>query len=156
VNYTALKQELVTDPLGLGYGALIAKGDHMGTAALLNAPDRPARRPIPAKAIKRYLMLKGRWAAVKGAAADGALPQVLRAAAGTVLDALEAFEDFDAGDPEVEAAMAAMIDALVAAGALAPEDKAAIMALGDARRSRAEELGLGPVRGGHVTEALGS
>lgn len=134
MNRAALAAELAGDPAGLGYAPALAAGDHGAVAGLLNARTRAGKRAVEAKAIRRWMILNGVWAAVRAKARAG------DATAETVIDALDAFADFDFADPAVLGAATAMLDGLVAGGVLSVAQKAAVLALGDGLVSRAEEL----------------
>lgn len=131
-----LTTELATDLLERGYSQM----DAIAVAASLNAQDRPG--PVPAIDVKRYLILQGKWVPIKLSALPSAVNMV---------ETLEVFATIDLG--AYGAAIEAAIDAVVSDALLDANDKAAILALADNRRSRAGELGLGVVLPGHIEEA---
>lgn len=136
---TTLAEELAGDPLARGYAAM----SPAETAASLNAKDRPG--PVPAIDVVRYLILQGKWAALKISTSEAAV---------NVIETLTRFDsiDLEAYRAQVEAAL----DAVVLAGLIDAAHKTAILAMADTRRSRASELGLGHVREADVLIARGA
>ena len=105
----------------------------------LYAKNRPG--PVPAKDVRKYLMMVGRWAAIADDVIHGS-SSVTRQACRTLVDALENFEDFDLQDTAILAVVTAGLDGLIATGHITSEQKTAILAMEDNRQSRLQELGL--------------
>ena len=147
MDLAALQDELLTDPEQLGYADHVEAGRDADLAALLNAANRSGKRPVPKASILRHVVEAARWGALEDLAANASSPY--RDAARSAIRAFQPgdFETIDLARP----AVAALLDALVAGGALAADDKTAILALADAQVSRAEQLGLGAV--GHLDVA---
>lgn len=141
-----LRNELLTDPLGRGYAGMTDQQ----AADSLNTRNRPLDA-VPAEEIARYILEEGKWPAVEDqATAVGATTQQKYAAR----SALAAFRDARLPTLRVSRAkVGAMLDLLVSGGALNAADKAAIVALGQNRLTRGEEIGHGRVKVGHVIEA---
>lgn len=138
---SVLSDEIANDPLGRGYAGMT----NQEAADSLNAVDRPA--PVPAKTVRKYLDLVGRWGGIARQRWDGPTAAA-RDAAFALHEALADYTDFDLQDPLALAAITAQLDACIAAGLIDTEHKTAILALEDNQRSRAAELGIG-----RVTEA---
>lgn len=47
INYAALKQELQNDPQALGYALILATGNHVAIAALMNDPTKGGTLNLP-------------------------------------------------------------------------------------------------------------
>lgn len=143
MNYAALASELSVDPLVRGYAAMTDQQ----AADSLNVVDRPAS--VPKSDLLRYVVENAKWKGIADLAASPTSPYAAAAAS-----AVRAFEpgDFDAIDLS-RPAVVALIDALVAGGALVAADKTAILAMAENRRSRAAELGLSFVHAGDVQYA---
>lgn len=132
----ALRSELLSDPLTLGYAGM----SDSEAAASLNGATRPA--PIQSADVRRYLLVVGKWAAVKRASMDLS-NEAKNLAAIAMVDALDNLAEFDMGVPAYANAIASGLDALVSVSLISSDDKTAILALGSSKRSRAQELGLG-------------
>ena len=141
-----LSIELATDPLTRGYSG-------MTDAAVVDSlytKNRPG--PVPAKDVRRYLLLAGKWPMIVDTAAqDGTA--TTRVACINIIDSLANFDDFDLEDSGVLAVVTAGLDALVTATLIDEAHKTAILAMGNNRQSRAQELNLGRVLPGHVAAA---
>jgi hypothetical protein len=57
MNYQSLKAELDNDPQHLGYAALLAAGDHVGVAALLNNPAGAGSAPLAVRRMAKNAFL---------------------------------------------------------------------------------------------------
>lgn len=125
---------------------------HDDAAAALNARNK--RGPIPSEDVKRYLHLASKWAGIRAASLGlfGA-SETKRATALNLIDALETFVTFDLEVSAYETAINAQLDACITAELIAANDKTAILALADNRRTQGEKLGLGVVKVGHVIAA---
>ncbi len=118
----------------------------------LNAADRPA--PVPAIDVKRYLQLQGKWAAVSEDARNHDI-RATKLACVALVDALSDFETFDLQDASILAVVTAALGALKNTGGtghISDAEAIAILAMENGRQSRAQELGIGRVREGHVEE----
>jgi len=143
---SVLATELASDPLVRGYSGM---SDSAVTASL-NVVDRPAA--VPAKDVRRYLLLAGKWPGIVDAANHDASASVRKAAV-NIVDTLANFEDFDLQDATVLAAVTAGLDGVIAEGLIEAAQKIVILAMENNRQSRAEELGLSPVKQGQVEVA---
>lgn len=132
-----LKTEIDTDPLARGYSGM----SDAEVAASLNTVDRPG--DVPAKDVKRYLMMVGKWAKISDHTVN-ASDEADRQACIALIDALKEFDDFDLQDAAVKSVVEENLDALIP-GYISADDKATILALENNRQSRAQELGLGRV-----------
>lgn len=136
----ALAAELADDPLSVGYASMADSE----AADAINAPSRPGRRPVPASDVRRYVLLNGLWPGLQALAANPAADPTQRGTAITILQTLapNSFDTIRMNDSAIRAAVSQMLQTMVDAGAMAAEHRAAMLALGDAQVSRAEELGL--------------
>jgi hypothetical protein len=141
-----LSDELANDPLGRLYSGMT----DAEAAISLNFTDRPG--PVPAKDVRRYLLLAGKWPGVVDAASTSAT-EAVRLAAVNIIDTLANFEDFDLQDATVLAAVTAGLDALVTAGLIETANKTVILAMENNRQSRAQEIGAGRLYWHHVQKA---
>ena len=149
MNIQVLRSELVDDPLGLNYQSM----SDAQAADSLNTPNRPGKQAVAASDVRMYVLLNGLWPAIQNVAANSTDP-VHKGTAITILQTLGAgsFDAIRMNIPEIAAGVAAMLQTMVAAGAITAENRAAMIAMGDALVSRADELGLGgPVH--HLTVA---
>lgn len=97
-------------------------------ADALNAKTQPA--PIPAVAVQRYLILQGKWA------------PIVRSTDLAAVNMVQTLAIFDTIDAQTYAdAIGAALQAVVDAGLMSADDKAAILALGDNQRSIAQVNG---------------
>lgn len=141
MDLAALKAELTTDPAGLGYAPLITSGDDAGLVARLNA--KAYRGYVPIVELAAYCAKAGITGAVLVAletpvGTDGMTSQ-FKGVLHTVLTLVQI--DFRLTSADVDdPAFGASLDALAAATLVTADQKAAILALGDGRRSRAESL----------------
>jgi hypothetical protein len=145
-----LRTELSGDPAGLGYQGL----SDAQAADALNARTRPGKQPVPASEVRRYVLLNGLWPGLQNLAANGTDP-VQKGTALTILQTLapNSFDSIRMNDPAVAAAVTQMLQTMVDAGVMTAAHRDAMVALGDAQVSRAEELGLGHVHHIDVAEA---
>jgi hypothetical protein len=142
VNLEALAAELADDPLGVGYESM----PDSAVAESLNVPSRPGKQVVPASEVRRYVLLNGLWPRIQAVASSSANP-VHQGTAITILQTLapNSFDSFRMNDPAVSGAVAQMLATMVEAGAMSADNRDAMVALGDAQISRAQELGLGTV-----------
>ena len=127
----ALKNEITKDPNVLGYGSLLEKGNDVGIAALLNAPDPATLVSVEAlrRDVKMLLISLGK------------LPAILAATDAVSLTAKYLLSDpdfatFDTTDARTQALMAG----LKAEGLLTDADIKALTSLSQRPGSRAEVL----------------
>lgn len=143
MNYAVLRAEL-TLPAYAGMTDAAA-------ADALNAPIA-ITVAIPTKSIRRHLSMVGKLGAIqlaaRGTDATAALAQ-------NFLSVIEpgAFNDLDAMDPAVAAAINGMGEAMIQAGLFAQSDLDAIWAFADGVTSRAGQLGWPTVSQHDVAKA---
>ena len=125
-RYADLLAERTNDPLTRG---LAAASDDDATAAM-NAIDRPA--PVPVREVVDYLLLVDKWVAVQDSTGTPARNFAVRLL-GTVVD-------FMATDVLRDVA------GLVSDGVLDQRGADGLLALGENRQSRGQEIGVGQVR----------
>ena len=128
-NLEAIRSELESDPLGRGYSAMTAQQ----AADDLNAGTRQITVPIPVPEIRRYLFVNNKWLSIKKGTDTTA--EMAR-------DALSMFDAFRVTESDVAATVNNLLDALISAGYITAEDKAAVQAMGVRVQSRAKELGI--------------
>lgn len=149
-NIQVLRDELSADPLGRGYDTM----EDSAVADSLNEPNRPGKQPVPASDVRRYVLINGLWPRVQ-AVASSSSNAVHQGTAITILQTLapNSFDVIRMDDPEIAAAVSGMLATMVDAGAMTPQHRDAMVALGDATVSRATELGLRVVHHLDVAEA---
>src|SRR5690349_2334037 len=136
---TTLANEIANDPLGRGYADM----SDIAVAGDINTSNRPAYKPVDTTTIRRYLLLNGLMPGIKDAKVNGATAQIKKTA-DIILDTLNpnAFEQVSMEDPAVFTAVSNMIDVMVAAGVVTSTDKANILGMRNATRTRAAELDI--------------
>lgn len=124
MDYAALKAE-------------ISKLDYLGlsdaeVAVAINAATVTIVKPVQSADVRRYLMLAGKWPTI-AALARGLIvgADAKKLAAVALVEGLEMIDAFDLSVPAYAAAVDAQLDACVASGLIAAEDKAAILSLKD-------------------------
>lgn len=114
----------------------------------LNTKAIAKKMPIATRDIKQYLILTGLWLGIKDSTS---------AAARIAVDALHNFDQFDTGNPLVEAKLTEILDALVVETQI-PDftvtHKAQILAMGQALRSWADQNWDGEVQLWQINEVL--
>lgn len=150
MDIATLAAELSDDPLGLSYSAY----SDAQVADLLNAPNRPGKRSVAASDVRMYVLLNGLWPALQAAALNPASP-LIQGTAITILQTLapNSFDQIRMNKPEIAGAVAQMLQVMVDAGVMTADQRAGLIAMGDANISRADELGLGTVYHLDVAEA---
>lgn len=145
--YAVLVPELRDDPAGLGYAG---KTDAQRLALLTGATrTRPA--PMRLSTFTQFLMSRALLRRVRDAEANAALPDAVRDICYGLLLLIQSAADrvIDPADP----ATVAMIGALVAAGVVSADDRAAFLAAAVEPCSRADQLGLVNLGLGHMASA---
>jgi hypothetical protein len=146
IDLTALANEIKTDPITLGYAALVASGSDAGIAALLNqrpetfSPSKTwtAARPLIPIATVLQWGATGPLAAIQ-AAQTSQIPGVPSIAIASILG-FQALPTFDVSSPANLQSLAIFVQASV----LTQAQVDSLKALGFAPASRAEVLfGLG-------------
>lgn len=142
MDHAALYSELTADPAGLGYAG---KSD-AERAALLNAPTRDGWRDVTVGEIAGYALLNLAWPGIEAAAEsqDSNVRAVARSALALLTN--PAIQTVQLSDAAKRATFTGMLDTLVAAGAITADHKAGVLALGQTKISRAQELSLGHVQ----------
>lgn len=142
MDYAALYAELANDPEGIGYAG---KSD-AERAALLNAPTRDGWRDVTVGEIAGYALLNLAWPGIEAAAEsqDAQVRAVARSALALMTN--PAIQTVELSKADKRAAFTALLDVLVAAGAITAGHKAGVLALGQIKISRAQELGFGHVQ----------
>lgn len=139
-----LKSELTADPVSMGYAAL----SDADAAAAINLADLAYTVPLNSRTSLSWAMRTGRLWDIEKATTTGT-PAIQSIALGVKHLLGRSDTEIDMGNSD----HVAMIDGLVAAGVLDAADKAELVTMATSQRSRADELGLGQVRVGHVQEA---
>ena len=140
-----LKLEIDSDPLGRNYSAMSDKQ----VAESLNNDDRTKVVQISSAELLAWAASDGRLASIK-AAIDGGVDNTAKSlaeAAYMMISRDGTYLDLTLPD------RVAMLDGLVAYGILSADDKSDLVSKSTVSCSRAEELSLGRVRTGDVTQA---
>jgi hypothetical protein len=150
MNLAALKTELTSDPLQIGYAAM---GD-VAAAESLNALSRPGRKPLGSRTLLSWGAANSRLAKVADAAAKTGDFAGINSAFRSVAMAADLL--LKRADTELDLSLAThqqLVGALVAAGVLTESDSDELYALAATQISRAVELGLGVVTPSDVADA---
>ena len=146
-EYQVLSNELATDPLGRGYAAM----SDAQVASSLNAVNRPDRVPI--RDLLGYAVRASIYSRLEDDASN--VTSSSRGVSRKVMALLKHSAEFpylNLADPDVIASL----NALETNGVITPTEKAAVLAMANNRRSRAQELGIGGwVTEGRVLQARG-
>ncbi len=141
INYAALTQEINTDPLGLGYAALISKGSDTGIAQLLNTQSAAYSVSVP---VSIASCLKwgatGPLAAIQQAAGNNASQVQSACIAALQLLGSPAVSGLDLTDPAING-QSGLLQAMQTAAVITQAQLTALLALGSrSPASRAEVL----------------
>lgn len=134
-----IKSELINDPNVIGYSTMT---DEECFNSLINK-NINAKQSIPARDIREYLALKNKLLQIENSVSQSAIAATRY---------LELFDSFSLAKPEVETALIAILDGLIADTLIDATDKTSILAMGDKQISRAEQLGIS-VKLGWVEQA---
>jgi len=136
---TILKNEIVSDPNGVGYSSM----SNEAVASSLNAKNIQSLKIIPTHDIEQYLVLLDLLLEIEDSTTE---------AARLAVRALDKFPSFNVLDPQVLGKLTSILTGLVDDSSLAfsETDKTNILSLGDTSISRATQLGLGVVTAGQV------
>lgn len=127
-RYADLLAERTNDPLGLG----LARAPDDDATAAMNEKNRPA--PVPVAEVIAYLLSIDKWVDVQDSPLRSARNLVTRLTR-------DGFEEIDLTDTAVMVEVIGLIPDV-----LTSEEGTALVALGDNRRTRGEEIGVGKVR----------
>ena len=140
-----LKLEIDSDPLGRNYSAMSDKQ----VAESLNNGDRTKTVSVSSAELLAWAASNGRLASIR-AAIDGGVDNTAKSLA----EAAYMMVSRDGTSLDLSLAdRVAMLDGLVAYGILSADDKSDLVSKSTVSCSRAEELSLGRVRTGDVTQA---
>ena len=147
MNYTALANELNTDPAATGYAALLQAHNTAGLAALLNAADKAgSTKAVPVYRSPNLLKWAagGPRAALGAAAANASSP--VQASAQVALDILAgAAEYLDLTDSAINGP-SGLLQSLQSAGVITAAQLNSLLAEGTTTQTRAEAvLGVGTI-----------
>jgi len=150
MNYAVLREEILTDPLGRGYAGMTDEQ----VAEDLNTAYRTIKQRIKLKDLVSYLLKNDLWFAIREAAADPT--HTAHRAAVYALDLVDfakadMLDDIDSDD----ATFRALFQQLISGGIMTSTQGQEILAMAYVTMTRAEELGLGVVKPGHVRKARG-
>jgi len=147
MNYTVLRGEISTDPLGRNYVAM----SDVEVVSSLNTADRAIRQLVPLWQVKKTAIEEGCWLAIQAAVADESKSEQVRGAAAIAVDYIndQRFQNLDMDLTSTQQ----MLGALVVGGVITAAQSATLDALADGVISRAEEIGLAGVRVGDVQRA---
>lgn len=134
MDYTALATEINTDPLTLGYAALVSSGSDQGIAILLNANNYTLQGPVPMTDVFIWLGENALTVTIQGIAATSG---PLQNNAATFLLAVQGGS---AVLDVTNSAIVAMVAAFVTAGTFTQSVQDALFAMGQVPASRAEVL----------------
>ena len=110
----------------------------------LTAQDIPSKVSITNHDIRKYLALQNKLIPMESSSSASAIAAVRY---------LEVFETFAMDEPEVETALTAILDGLIADSLITATNKNNILAMGSKMISRAEELGISNIGVGTIFDA---
>jgi len=150
MDYTALRTEILTDPVGLGYAPFVEAGSHNMVAALLSGPRYPATGKVDVATALIWIAKHGLMARLR-AAAQGDNPQVASIAEVALLLVQNPnIPAIDLALPDVQE----MFGVLVAAGVITADERDELFAASIVMQTRAEMLFGRNVSADDVSEAL--
>ena len=144
MDIAKLKSELTVDPESMGYAGL----SDADAAGAINLANRDYTVPLDSRTALEWAMRTGRLADIETATTAGT-PAIQAIAIGVQHLLSRADTEIDMDNPD----HVAMVDGLVAGGVIDAGNKAELVTMSTSQRSRADELGLGQVRVGHVEKA---
>ncbi len=147
MDLPALKAELTADPASIGY---VGQSD-AAVVSLMTSNTRAM--PIQSVDVRRYLLVSDRWPEIVRVARFGDANADKTRAAIRITEALDGLSEFDMTVPAYVAAITGGLDALVSASLISADDKAAVLALGDGKRSRCDEMAWPAVSAADVAAA---
>lgn len=150
MDYTALRQELTTDPAKLGYGPLLAAGSANRVADLLNAPTQAAYGKVEVTPLLEWIAAHGVMARLRAAAAGGNEQVASIAEVALMLVSNPNIPALDLSRPRVQA----MLGALATANVIPADANAELLAMAAVSVSRATVLGWGYVSADDVSRAM--
>lgn len=150
MDYTALRNELSTDPAKLGYAPLLASGSANQVATLLNASTQQGLGSVPITPLLEWIAAHGIMARLR-TAASGSDAQVASIAEVALM--LVSNPNIPALDLS-RARVQAMLSALTQAGVIPADAQAELLGMAMTYVSRAQVLGLGYVSADDVSKAM--
>lgn len=147
---SALRNELIIDPHGLGYAPLLAAGSANQVASLLNEPRYEALGSVPITPLLEWIAVHGIMARLRAAVAgtDGQVANIAEVA--LMLVSNPNIPALDLSRPRVQE----MLAALATAGVIPQDAHDELLELGTVPESRAQQLGLGMVSADDVSRAV--
>lgn len=140
MDLVALKSELTVDPLGRGYASM----SDGAAADRINVSDRTGNVAITPQELHAYFLFNGLWQGVVNLS-NNTTNASQQAAAIALIEICHWWQTIDLGNPTVWNGMGSLLTLLRQATVISSAQQSAIVALANKPRSRAEELGLGPV-----------
>jgi hypothetical protein len=136
MEYIILKNEILTDPLKLGYAAYVANGNHSAIADLGNNTSRILTRDISVDSLLMYIAQTGIISRLEKAKTHP--NEAISAPALAVFEMIRSpfATPLNVNDPRVQG----MVAALVAGGTITAAEKDGFIALSQVLGSRFEEL----------------
>jgi len=150
MDYAALRSELTTDPLGLGYAPLLEVGAANQVADALNEPRYPTDGPVTIERVLRWAAKYAVLPRLQLAAQSDNMALAGIAQVGLLLTQNPNIPTIDLGLEDVQQMFAALVQAEVISAAQRDE----LFASGVHLRSRADVLGLGYVSADDVRRAM--
>jgi hypothetical protein len=153
---SALRSEILDDPAGLGFAPLVAAGNDAEIAVRLGAKNY--RGPVPIEELSAYCTAEGITGAIEAVAYEPTGAGITLQLKGLCRNMLTLVRDdyrlktCDMDHPNFGAGC----DGLIAAGLMTEAQKAAILALAENRRGRAEVLFGEVASADDVSRALSS
>jgi hypothetical protein len=146
MKYDILQEELVNDPLSIGYSNMT----NQEVADAMNAYTITIRKLVPLWQVKKACVEEGVWLAIQQAAESHSDPQI-QAAANAAVSYIDdrRFENLDMD----LASTKTMIGALVSGSVITQTNQATLDALADDVTSRAAQLELDTVTTHHIEVA---
>jgi hypothetical protein len=150
MDIAALRNELTTDPAGLGYAPLLDAGSANQVAAALNEPRYPTDGPITIERLLRWAAKYAVLPRLQVAAQSDNIALAGIAQVGLLLTQNPNIPEIDLGLEDVQQMFAALVEAEVISAAQRDE----LFASGVHLVSRADVLGLGYVSADDISRAV--
>jgi len=150
VDYDALRNELTTDPAGLGYAPLLAAGSANQVADLLNASTQQGLGSVLITPLLEWIAAHGIMARLRAAAAGEDADVASIAEVALMLVSNPNIPALDLSRPRVQA----MLGALTLASVIPADAQAELLGMATTYVSRAQVLGWAYVSADDVSRAV--
>lgn len=152
IDFASLKSEIDTDPLNLGFAALVSQGNDQGIVDLLNNKGYTLTQPLSIITVLKWGAANGVLANINDGQTSAATPQ-LKAICLAAMKIMGNFQGtLDVTDPQIQG----LVTAMASGGIMTSSQASELLSLGNQPASRVEVLfGIGnSVDQGDISFAL--